>query len=250
MFVTYRTYDAQFKQIKNQELPNLKILSINSIKSDTSKSPSLYDGSYCRIVKGSTISKEIIPEFDFNNEQIERGFINEIESHIGNSETYFTYFGNNPYLMITHASSKENFIVDHSNVVIKLHNYGSTISALSIESFTAYYKPESNIEPITFQGNINNKITLTPEENENFVLHFDEVTTDLNNSLCKIKQEDYVNIPNDINLLKTHMTENMLQYNKLEIKLHCWDLFNNETVFKITIEHNGNFFISYTSILD
>ncbi len=32
-FVTFKTYNAQLKQIKNQELPNFKILSIDAIKS-------------------------------------------------------------------------------------------------------------------------------------------------------------------------------------------------------------------------
>ncbi len=153
-FVTCKTYNAQFKQIKAQELPNLKVLTINSIKSDTGKSPSLYDGSYCRIIKGENILRDTIPEFEFQNKQIEHGYIEEIESHIGNNETYFTYFGGKPFLMVIHASSKEQFIVDHSNVIINFHNYEATISALSIESFSVYYKSEKNTEPITFQGNI------------------------------------------------------------------------------------------------
>ncbi|WP_304528276.1 hypothetical protein [Romboutsia ilealis] len=188
--------------------------------------------------------------FNYKDEKIENGFIKEIESHIGNNETYFTYFGSHPYLMIVHASSKERYIVDHSNVIIKLHNYGATISALSIESFTVYYTPKQNIEPITFQGDINKKITLSPEENDNFVLHFDEVTTDLSNSLCQITAISYKNSSDYMTLLRTHMIENDLKYDKLEIKFHCWDLFNNKTILKITIEYNGDFFISNTSVIN
>ena len=46
------------------------------------------------------------------------------------------------------------------------------------------------------------------------------------------------------------MVENRLQYDKLEIVIHCWDLYNNETTSKITFEYNGNFFISTTTILN
>lgn len=251
--VTFKTYNAQLKQIKNQELPNFKVLSIDAKKSYPDKNPSLYDGSYCRIVKGESTAKETInghlPVFNFENEQIEPGFIEEIESHIGKNETYFTYFGNNPYLMIVHASSKERYIVDHSNVGIKLHNYGSTISALSIESFTAYYTSEQNIDPITFQGDINQKITLSPDENDNFLLYFDEVTTNLNNSLCELTPENYITSSDYMNLLRTHIVKNHLNYDKLEIIFHCWDLFNNKNILKITIEYNGDFFISNTSII-
>ena len=247
-FVTFKTYNAQLKQIKNQELPNFKILSIDAIKSYPNNNPSLYDGSYCRIIKGEPIKEHTLngnlAVFDCQNEQIEPGFIEEIESHIGKNETYFTYFGTKPYLMIVHASSKERYIVDHSNVIITLHNYGAKISALSIKSFTAYYNLEQNINPITFQGDINKKITLSPDENDNFVLYFDEVTTDLNNSLCQITPDAYITSPDYMNLLRTHMVKN-----ELEIKFHCWDLFNNETDFKITIEYNGDFFISDTYII-
>ena len=59
-----------------------------------------------------------------------------------------------------------------------------------------------------------------------------------------MSQTTYANVPNKIDILKTHMIENILNYNKLELKLHCWDLFNNETVSKITIEYNGNFLLA------
>lgn len=253
-YVTFRTYNAQLRQLNKQELPNLKILAIDVLKNMPGQPPSVKNGEYCRIVKGESTSdytlKGNMPIFDFQNEDIEYGFIEEIESHVGKNDAYFTYFAEKPYLMIVHASDKNRFIVDHSNVIIRLHNYGTTISALSIESFIAYYKREYGIPPITFFGDINNKITLSPEANGSFSLYFDEVTTDLNNSLCQMSASTYVELPPNMDLLRTHMIENRLKYDKLEIIFHCWDLFNNETVSKITIEYNGNFFISTTSILN
>lgn len=253
-FITYRTYSAQLKQMHNKELPNFKIIAVESHINHQTENISVYDGVYCRIYSGESTSNislnENLAVFDAQKENIEDGFIEEIKSHIGENNTYFTYFGGKPYLIINHALSKERFIIDHSNVIIKLHNYGATISALSIESFIAHYKSNDAIQKIIFNGNIENKITLSPEENNEFVLFFDEVTTDLNNSLCQISPSIYPMLPEYMDLLRTHMVQNRLNYNKLEIKLHCWDLFNNKTIFKITIEYNGNFFISTTSIID
>jgi hypothetical protein len=250
--ITFKTYNAQLEQIINQELPNLKILTIGARKNYINMPATLYNRVYCRILKGEATNKytfnDNIPIFDIEDEQIETGFIEEIESHIGNNETYITYFGGDPYLMVIHASSKERYLIEHANVIINLHNYGSTISALSIESFTAYYK--NKLEPIVFQGNKDDKITLSPDENNSLDLIFDEVTTDLRNSLCDMSYDTYIALPEYMDLLKTHMVENTLNYDKLEIIFHCWDLFNNETVSKITIEYNGNFFISTTSIID
>jgi len=247
-FITVRTYNAQFKQIKNQELPNLKILSIVSNKSESNDSKALSENKYCRIIKNSGTDKNEMAVFTSDDEEIENGFIYEIESHIGKNNVYFTYFNQNPFLVINHASDKKKYVVDHCNVIISLHNYGATISALSIESFTAYYKASKDIEKIFFRGNIDKKITLSPNENENFILCFDEVTTNFENCLCHTDSEDYNELPESIDILRIHMPENSFSYDKLEIKFHCWDLFNNETVSTITIEYNGNFFISTTSI--
>ncbi len=244
-------YSAQFKQIENQNLPNLKIISVISNKSHPSDS-SLYDGKYCRIYSGESTSNlsldGLMPIFDAEDEQIEEGFIDEIKAHIGENDTYFTYFGFQPYLIINHASSQENFIIDHSNVKITLHNYGAKISALSIESLTVYFKSNIATEPLTFYGNKDNKITLSPTENEELVLFLDEVTTNLNNSLCEISPSLYSSMPESYDLLRTHMVENRLRYDKLEIVVHCWDLYNNETTSNIVFEYNGNFFISFTTV--
>ena len=206
---------------------------------------------YCRIKSGNSNSNISldgnIAVFDAENKMIEDGFIEEIKSHIGENNTYFTYFGEKPYLIINHAFDKKRFIVDHSNTIIKLHNYGAKISSLSIESFIAHYRINDVTKKISFYGDINSKITLSPEENDQFVLFFDEVTTDLNNSLCQMNPSNYAVMPEYMNLLRTHMTQNWLNYEKLEIKFHCWDLFNNETISKITIEYNGHFFISTTT---
>lgn len=248
--VTVILYLKQYKQIQKQNLPNLRIISVISDKSDSTSS--INDGTYCRIFSGeSEINLSLngqMAVFDAKDEKIEEGFIDEIQSHIGKNDTYFTYFGLQPYLIINHATSKENFIIDHSNVKITLHNYGATINSMAIDSLTVYYKPNMNIEPFTFYGDINNKITLSPDENNEFVLFLDEVTTNLNNSLCKTSPSQYQGLPKSCNLLRTHMVENKLQYDKLEIIVHCWDLYNNETISKITFEYNGNFFVSSTTV--
>lgn len=254
-FITYRTYNEQFKQMRNAKLPNLKILSVESYKSKYGSSDSLYDDKYCRMFYGESTANisldDNIATFDLEKPevcaQIEDGFIEEIQSHIGKNNAYFTYFGSKPYIIINHASNKESFIIDHSNVKITLHNYGAIISAISIESVIVFSNPGMNIDPLKFDGDKENKISLSPNDNKEFVLFLDEVTTNLNNSLCEMSASTYRNCPEAFDLLRAHMAKNRLNYNKMEVKFCCWDMYNNETLSKVTFEYNGNFFISYTT---
>jgi len=250
--VTRRTYNAQLEQIKNQESPNLRILSIETTKSHPDIS-GVNDGAYCRIYSGTSTSNisldNNIATFSAEDKQIESGFIEEIKHHIGKKNVYFTYFGSNTYLIFNHATSTDRFIIDHSNAKITLHNYGVTISALSIKSLVIYYKPEMDLKSLTFNGDANSKITLFPDEDGNFVLFLDEVTTDLNNSTCQIPSSIYKSAPESFDLLRTHMSENILAYNKVELNLNCWDIYNNKTALQITLEYNGNFFISSTTVV-
>ena len=52
-YVTCKTYNAQFKQIRKQSLPNLQILSIKYSKSNPNDT-NLSNGRHCRIKRGST----------------------------------------------------------------------------------------------------------------------------------------------------------------------------------------------------
>ena len=250
--VTCITYYAQFKQIRNQSLPNLQILSIEYSKSDPNV-PDLYDGKHCRIKKGSTKADiEInnnIASFDASDKQIEDGFISEVESHIiDRKDAYFTYFGSKPHLILNHATDSNSYIIDHSNTKITLHNFGADMCAMSVESITVKYTdPDSN--DLILSGNEKNKINLSPSDNDNLILYLDEVTTDLNNSLCKVSEETFDLAPNSFDLLKTHMPKNVLQYEKMIIKLNCWNLYNEKNLLQITVEYNGNFFISSTAVL-
>lgn len=248
---SYKINGAQLKQIHNQTLPNIKLLSVDITKSIPNKS-TVFDGSYCRIFNGkfnNNISlNNKIATFNANDQSIENGFIQEIKSNINNPNAYFTYFDSKPFLIANHATDINSFIVDHSNVKMTFINYGSLISNLSIKSLIVYYKPEMKLKNLTFSGNEQNIITLSPEENKNLIMFFDEVTTNLNNSLCQIPEEIYENSPSSFSLLRTHMPENILTYDKLELNLNCWDLYNNKTELKITIEYNGNFFVSTTTL--
>lgn len=218
-------------------------------KSDP-KSSTVNDGTYCRIYNGESSSdisiKGSMAIFKSDDNKIEPGFIDEIKSNM-NKKVYFTYVEGKPYLVVNHATSTERFIVDHSNTKITFHNYGAKISALSIEKLIIYYKPEMNLDTLTLQGNPNNKITLSPEENEKFELYYDEVTTDLNNSTCQLPTKTYNSMIGSFNFLKSHMSSNILCYNKLEIIFICWDMYNIPQRYSIIIEYNGNFFVSSTT---
>lgn len=250
-FVTYKTYNAQFKQIRNQNLPNLKILSMSCTKSNP-QSSTVNDGSYCRIYNGESSSDISINGsmaiFNSEDNSIEPGFIKEIKSNM-NKKVYFTYVDGKPYIIANHATNIKRFIVDHSNTKITFHNYGAKISALSIEKLNIYYKPEMNLDILTLEGNPKNKITLSPEENDLFELYYDEVTTDLNNSTCQLPNNIYNSMIGTFNILKSHMASNILCYDKLEIIFICWDMFNIPQKYSIIIEYNGNFFVSSTTHL-
>lgn len=250
-FATFRIYNAQLKQHNNQKLPNLKLLSVNIKKSHRNLS-SLSDGSYCRIFNGQSEDymklNQKIAVFSANDPKIEDGFIEEIKANINTPNAYFTYFESNVFLIANHATNIDAFIVEHSNVKMKFHNYGALISCISIKSLIVFYKPNMNLEKLIFYGNEKNIITLSPEQNKDFVVYFDEVTTNLNNSLCQIHQNLYEIAPDSFNLLTKRMPENILTYNKLELNLNCWDLYNNKNELKISIEHNGCFFVTSTSL--
>lgn len=251
-FVTYRTYNAQLEQIKKQKLPNFRILSIEYSKSHPNTT-NINDGKYCIIYKGYSINdielNKIMATFNYNDAQIENGFIEEIESHLEKTNVYFTYYDTKPYLIANHATTKDKFIIEHSNTKITLHNYGAIISTLSIESLKVSYSPIMDKKDLIFQGIENNKITLSPDENKEFALFFDEVTTGFNDSLCETPFLTYNTLPDSFDLLKVHMPKNILTYNKMELIFSCWDLYNNKHRLQITIEYNGNFFISTTTIL-
>ena len=53
---SYRINVAQLKQMHNQKLPNIKLLSVNITKSIPNKS-TVFDGSYCRIIQGKSNDK-------------------------------------------------------------------------------------------------------------------------------------------------------------------------------------------------
>jgi len=245
----------QMKEILKHRLPNLQILSIESTKSNPNN-PSLIDGSNCRILEGHSTANvslnRTIATFNSSDSNIEAGFIDEIKTHIksGCNDTYLTYFFEKPYLIVNHASKKDRFIVDHSNVKITFHNYGASISALSIEEFKVYFKPEMDIEILTFKGNPDCKMKFAPDYNEKFELYFDEVTTDLNNAMCQLPLDVYESVPKKHNILKSHMINNILSYDKLEIAMVCWDIYNTPIKCLITVEYNGNFFISTTTLLE
>jgi hypothetical protein len=248
---SHRINTAQLKLIYNQKLPNIKLLSVDITKSIPNKS-TVFDGSYCRIFNGESTANislnNKMATFNTNDPSIENGFIQEIKENINKPNAYFTYFNSKPFLIANHATDIDSFIIDHSNVKMTFHNYGALISGLSIKSLVVYYKPEMDLKKLTFYGNEQNIITLSPEENNNLVMFFNEVTTNLNNSLCQIPEKIYENSPHSFTLLRTHMPENILSYNKLELNLNCWDLYNNKTELKITIEYNGNFFVSTTTL--
>lgn len=251
-WVTCRTYNAQFKQIREQALPNLQILSIEYNKSDPN-TPSIEDGKHCRIYKGKSIAdidiENNIAIFESTNKQIEYGFIKEIESHIGQKDAYFTYFNSKPHLIMNHAKDINSYIIDHSNTKITMHNYGAAICALSVESITIIFK-DSTIEDLILYGDENNKITISPNENNEFILYLDEVTTDLVNSSCKVSSKTYEESPVSFDLLKIHMPQNVLQYKKTTVNLNSWNLYNEEHMLQIMIEYNGSFFTSSSTVLN
>lgn len=219
--ISYKVYSIQKEQTQKQRLPYLKISSVISEKS-TPDIHSVYNNLYCRIYNGETKNSIVnldldgnMKVFSANDEQIEPGFIDEIKSHIGKNDVYLTYFGSKPFLVVNHASNPDNFIIDHCTVKISLHNYGATIDSISIESLTVYYKSDLNIEPFTFDGNPTLKMTLSFDENNDFSLFLDEVTTNLNNSLCEMAPSIYEHLPLSYDLLKTHIGENQLNYDKL-----------------------------------
>lgn len=251
---TNKTSRLQREVLEKQKLPNLTILSIETTKSNPQTS-SVKDGSHCRIYEGSPETdislNNSMATYKSTNTDIDLGFINELKTHItrNKKDVYLTYFFSKPYLMIQHATDPNDFIIDHSNVKITFHNYGAIITALSIERFKVYYNPEIEFESQTFEGMIEQKITLTPEENDSFILFFDEITTNFNNSMCRLPEHVYNSTPDSFDILKAHTERNVLRYNKLEITLICWDIYNNPIKYLITVEHNGNFFISTTTLL-
>lgn len=82
-----------------------------------------------------------------------------------------------------------------------------------------------NISSLTL-NDTDNKIILTPQENEKLELFFDEVTTNLNNSMCNLPNNIYESIPNSIDLLRNRMPQNILNYQKLKLTILCCDIYN------------------------
>jgi len=250
-FITCKTYNAQFKQIRNQSLPNLQILSIVYNKSDPNF-PDLSNGRHCRIYKGDSTAKisieNNIATFNTSDSSIENGFIEEIESHINCKDAYFTYFKAKPYLILNHATDINSYIIDHSNTKITLHNYGAEISAMSIKLITVKYTDKSTPD-LVLHGNEKNKISLSPQQNDKLELFLDEITTDLVNSTCRVSKEVLLSMQGPFDLFKIHMPKNVLRYEKTVIILQCWNLYNEKYLLQITIEYDGNFFISSTTVL-
>lgn len=150
---------------------------------------------------------------------------------------------------MNNATDCNSYIIDHSNTKITLHNFGAAICAMSVESIIVEYTNPAT-ENLLLTGNEENKITLSPDDNNELILYLDEVTTDLTNSLCRVSKETFESTADSFDLLKTHMPENVLEYEKMIINLNCWNLYNEKHIFQIIVEYNGNFFVSSTNVIE
>lgn len=250
LIISFITLWSNLKEKRQKRLPNLKILSIINTKSILNASD-ITQSNHCRIQHGySTCNISLDGKIcTYKSEDCkEYGYIDEIKAN--KNKAYFTYFSSKPHLVINHATDNNRFIIDHSNVKIIFHNYGAKISALSISKFKIFFNDNTHFESLVLLGDKNNKLTISPQENETFELYFDEITTDLNNSMCQlVNPEYYDSSPQSIDLLKTHIPKEIFAYNKIEMTTTCWDVNNRPIEYLITIEHNGNFFLSSTTLL-
>ncbi len=63
-------------------------------------------------------------------------------------------------LNISHATTSDRFIIDHSNTKIILHKCGVAISAMATVSLFVYYKIEINLKELIFSGDSRSRITM------------------------------------------------------------------------------------------
>lgn len=251
--IQLKIMENQLKEMSTKELPNLKIVSVESHKHQ--ENSTIYDGTYCFLYKAtSNQNLEGLPSFKIRDLVNETAFFNEIESRIDEKScqptVYLTYFGSKPFLVLNCATDKNNYDIAHSNVKITFYNYGAVVSAISVKSLVIYYNNAlSQVNPFFVKGDDNSKIILSPQDNKEFTLFFDEVTTNKNSALCQIDKNVYEAMPDSVDLIRFHMIKNYLNYSKLELILNCWDVYDNKTELKITLEYNGNFFVSSTTLV-
>lgn len=246
-FVTRRINIAQEKIMRKQVLPNLRMSAVKSYKNTGNFD--LCNGTYFYIYCKNTSTH--IGKFphcakeDLNDSNETKAFFNEIESRMEKARyrgnVYFTFLDKKLFLILNCGTKKDNYTVAHSNVEITFENCGEAIGAIGIESFTIYYKNTiAKKKHVKIKGDKNSKIILPSENAKNFTVFFDEITTELDATLCQIPSGTYADISSEIDLLKLNMPENYLNYSKLELILVCWDMYENKTRFKIILEYSGN----------
>lgn len=246
-FVTRRINIAQEKIMRKQILPNLRMSAVKSYKH--TKKSNIYDGTYCYIYCNNTSTR--LDKFSFyikenliSSNDI-KAFFDEIESRMEKARyrgnVYFTFFDKKLFLILNQGTKKDDYTIAHSNVEITFENCGEAISAIGIESFTIYFNNTiARKSHVKTKGDKNSRIILPSENTKKFTVFFDEITTESDAALCQIPSDTYADIPEEIDLLKLNMSENYLNYSKLELILICWDMYENKTRFKIILEYSSN----------
>lgn len=181
-------------------------------------------------------------------EKMEPGFIEEIQNNV--NSIYLTYFQGQYCLVINQAADKNSFVVEHCNTKVVLHNYGVPINYISIKSCTIYPTSGNEQHSIRAKNPELNKHPFHIDKDESITILIDEVTTQLNQSLCIIQEEIYQMLPNSFDLLRFRMKDNLLQYEKMEFECAFWDIYGNKYDYIFTLQYIEHFLSSSSKILN
>ena len=191
-YVTCKTYNAQFKQIRKQSLPNLQILSIKYSKSNPNDT-NLSNGRHCRIKRGSTkadinISNNIA-SFEYVYQNFEIAMIYERINSIADSTAKVFYilkyiYKNNFYnsSYIDEVKDICMFLIENAtinfdcikNMIMHFNSGNNLITNLNDDTRNAFLKEQRLLDLI--------------EEKSNSFKLFESIYDKLNDAIVQSKE--------------------------------------------------------------
>lgn len=248
----YSLVRRQIQDLDNSNAPNPQIQEIKFYKSNPNVTD-LTAENYCRIaVDRPQIPNKILTLNGriktFYSEQINDGQVKAFISECNNNKNsvYLTYLYDTPHICCNHSSQNNySFIIEYSNVIISLHNFGAIASAFRVNSIDITL---SENHSISILGKENNIISITPDQNKTLTLVFDEVVEDVNDSICGMTEVQYDSLPDgdSYNILYYRLSGKIIKYHKLKLKCTFWNAFNVPYEYIFILENNGDYFTTKT----
>lgn len=187
-----------------------------------------------------------IEKFDSNNLEHE-SFMEECRKQ--NNKIYFSRFEESKCLVFNTLSSNsvgKDFFYEFCSTEIGFVNYGALIKNVSIDSVSGIM---DNDEKFEIKGIKNNYLDCVIPTGGTFTLTCDEVSENIDNSLCINSESIYNKFGDEFDFLKKRLPKNSLKYKKLKFNITCYNLAGNGFKYNLILEKQNGVLNSNTKMI-